>query len=117
MGVLAVLTVCAILPAALGLFLIRGRMGGTWTRFWPFYGLGMAGLFALCVIVLSWASGEVSTAILACQAEAAADPGARVACQDDQLMIVVFGVFCLLSLAIYMVGGIVAHMWLRARRK
>ena len=117
MGVLAVLTVCAILPAALALFLIRGRMGGTWTRFWPFYGLGMAGLFALCVIVLSWASAEVSTAIVACQAEAADDPDARVACQEDQLMIAVFGVFSLLSLAIYMVGGIVAHMWLRARRK
>lgn len=117
MPVLAVLTVCALLPAALALFLIRNRMGGTWSAFWPFYGLGMAGLFALCVVVLSWASGEVSASIAACQAEAAADPGSRVGCEDDQLMIVVFGFFCLLSLVIYMVGGLAAHAWLRTRRK
>lgn len=114
MEVLAVLTVCALLPAALILFLIRGRMGGTWSRFWPFYGLGMAGLFALCVVVLSWASAEVSASIAACQAEPV---GTRVGCEDDQLIIVVFGVFCLVSLVIYMIGGLAAHMWLRAKRK
>lgn len=114
MPVLAVLTVCAILPAALALFLIRGRMGGTWSRFWPFYGLGMAGLFGLCVVVLSWASAEVSAAIMACQADEAVNPAS---CTEQQVMVAVFGIFCLLSLAIYMAGGIIAHMWLRARRK
>lgn len=111
MPVLAVLTVCALLPAALALFLIRGRVGGSWSAFWPFYGMGMAGLFALCVAVLSWASAEVSASIVACQAEAG------VGCEDDQLIIVVFGAFCVLSLVIYMAGGIGAHMWLRARRR
>ncbi len=102
----------AAVPAVLALVVIRGRLGALGARFWSPFGLGLFALSLLAIGAIAWASNISEADMVACSAEPV---GTRVGCEDAGLLVVVVGSAAILSVVIYMIGGIGAH-WLLRRR-
>lgn len=110
-GALSLLAM-AVVPAVIVLFVIRGRLAARGVRFWSPFGLGLFALSLVAIGAIAWASAVSEADITACAAEPV---GTRVDCEDAGLLVVVVGVTAILSLAIYMIGGLGAHAVLRRR--
>lgn len=111
---LLLLTACAALPAVLALLFIRGKLAERGAKFWSPFGLGLFALSLVAIGAIAWASAASEADITACATETAAT---QVDCEDAGLLVVVAGVTAILSLAIYLVGGVGAHAILRRRAK